>query len=268
MAFSTLNDDLNVIQALSNEPNDAGAEGLSPEELKAKFDEAANIIKRWVNITHLAELAAASAAGKIGFDDSNLDDINAETVQEAIVAIYESAQGITQGAVADGSITATKLANGSVTHAKLAANAVEAGNIKDGEVGASKLASKAVTTDKIANGAVGTDQLATGAVTTAKIPAQNITGEKIADNAVTTAKINDAAVTADKIGDAAVTAAKLAGNAVETEKIKNAAVTYAKLAADVLSNLSLVYAPLYTVSTTDIGENATLATGKLYIVYE
>lgn len=42
-----LTKDLNIIQALDDEPNDVG--GLSAQELKAKFDEAGNVIKDFIN---------------------------------------------------------------------------------------------------------------------------------------------------------------------------------------------------------------------------
>ena len=42
-----LDDDLDIIQKLDDEPNDVG--GLTAAELKAKFDEAGNTIKRYIN---------------------------------------------------------------------------------------------------------------------------------------------------------------------------------------------------------------------------
>lgn len=39
--------DLDIIQKLDDEPNDVG--GLTSSELKAKFDEAGNTIKDWLN---------------------------------------------------------------------------------------------------------------------------------------------------------------------------------------------------------------------------
>ena len=41
------NDNLNIIQTLTDEPNDL--DGLTAEELKAKFDEAGNLIKNYLN---------------------------------------------------------------------------------------------------------------------------------------------------------------------------------------------------------------------------
>lgn len=56
MAISKLTEDLNIIQALDDEPNDTG--GLSSAQLKAKFDEAAGKIKAFLNNTLTAELEA------------------------------------------------------------------------------------------------------------------------------------------------------------------------------------------------------------------
>lgn len=51
-----LTNDLNIVQKLDDEPNDVG--GLSAQELKAKFDEAGNIIKDYLNGTLVPELLA------------------------------------------------------------------------------------------------------------------------------------------------------------------------------------------------------------------
>lgn len=51
--------DVNIIQKLDDEPNDVG--GLTSAELKAKFDEGANIIKNFINESLIPELLAADA---------------------------------------------------------------------------------------------------------------------------------------------------------------------------------------------------------------
>ena len=56
MALASLTDNLNIVSALDDEPNDVG--GLSATELKAKFDVAANLIKAYINNTLIPELAA------------------------------------------------------------------------------------------------------------------------------------------------------------------------------------------------------------------
>ena len=49
MAFEKFNKDMKIISALDDEPNDVG--GLTAAELKAKFDEGGEAIKRYLNDT-------------------------------------------------------------------------------------------------------------------------------------------------------------------------------------------------------------------------
>ena len=151
--------------------------------------------------------------------------------------------------IADGAITANKLAQGAVTKDKIGAGAVTS----------EKLADNAVTNDKIADGAitrkkidptllkeiaeikrenknpVDSDKIASDAVTNDKIAANAVTKEKIADGAVVTDKIANGAVTAEKIADGAITKDKLAANAVTSDKIADNAVTESKIAADAVT---------------------------------
>lgn len=55
--MTNLTDDLNIIQALADLPNDT--DGLSAAQLKAKFDEAGNTIKTFLNSTHIPEVTTA-----------------------------------------------------------------------------------------------------------------------------------------------------------------------------------------------------------------
>lgn len=221
MALTQLTTDLNIIQALEDEPNDVG--GLSAAQLKAKFDEAANAIKTFLNNTLIAELEGDTGAPNIGIEAiAELTDV--DNVQDALEGIIVMLQDVTQGAVADGSITTAKLANLSVatakvidaaiTEAKLASNAVTTAKIVDLSVTAAKLAASAVETAKIADGAVTTDKIGAKQVTGAKIADLTIATQKLEELAVTTSKLANGAVATAKIADAAVTRAKLGANAV------------------------------------------------------
>lgn len=106
MAIPRLTTDLQVISKLDDRPNDTN--GLTAAGLKAKFDESGGDIKTYINDTMLPFLESASAATEIGVD---LSDENVDNVQDAFEKVFTDMQGITQGAVADGSITAAKLAN-------------------------------------------------------------------------------------------------------------------------------------------------------------
>lgn len=209
--------DLDIISLLDDEPNDVG--GLSAEVFKAEFDKGTNIIKDYINETLLPELAGESGAENVGI--TTIPGVTgAENVQAALEKIESQLVDMTQGAVADGSINAAKLADAAVVAAKIANLAVTTAALADGSVTTPKLAELAVTAEKLAN----------LAVTTAKIAAESVTREKIADGSINSAKLADAAVGTTQIDNASVTAAKLAAAAVETAKIANGAATWDKLA--------------------------------------
>lgn len=59
MAFEKFNKDMKIISALDDEPNDVG--GLTAAELKAKFDEGGEAIKRYLNDTLIPAVVADGA---------------------------------------------------------------------------------------------------------------------------------------------------------------------------------------------------------------
>lgn len=242
MSLPRLTTDLDVIQKLDNEPNDVG--GLSAEELKAKFDEAPNAVKTWINNTLLPFLESTAAAKNFGIE--TLDGLDTpQNVQQALQAIVTEMQGITAGAVADGSIDSAKLASNAVIAAKIASSAVTTAKLASSAVTAAKLANDAVTTDKILDGAVTAAKLAPGAIpgvtiedgsiTAAKIANGAVNSDKLGSYAVTTAKIASKAVTTAKLADSAVTSAKIASGGVETANLASSAVTAEKIAGEAVS---------------------------------
>lgn len=268
MALPILNDDLAVISKLDDLPNDVG--GLTAAELKAKFDEAAGAIQTYINDTLLPYLESISAAGDIGI--TTVSGIAAaENVQEALEALELNIEGVSQGAVADNSITNAKMANNAIDTANIVDDAVTSGKIADGAIltahfsaGAvdnTAMGASAVKTTNIADGAVTTAKLDTSAVTSAKIADGAVTQNKlstsaivannIANNAVETAKIKDANITTAKLADSAVTTVKINDAAVTTAKINDSAVTSAKLASGVaVANIG--YTPQAKHSTTTV----------------
>lgn len=61
MAFEKFNKDMKIISALDDEPNDVG--GLTAAELKAKFDEGGEAIKRYLNDTLIPAVVAGRRDG-------------------------------------------------------------------------------------------------------------------------------------------------------------------------------------------------------------
>ena len=64
MALSKFTKDMGIIAKLEDEPNDVG--GLTAAQLKAKFDEAGEAVKDYLNDTLLPELENPAAAAALG----------------------------------------------------------------------------------------------------------------------------------------------------------------------------------------------------------
>ena len=173
------------LKNITTYPTEPASETAAREMMQEPLDQ----LKTFLNETLIPALEATAAgqsgAHKIG--STAITGVTGENVNAQIADLKAQIDGVSQGAVTDGSITT----------AKLATDAVETAKIQDG----------AVTTDKLADGIFGT--VADGAVTT----------DKLADSAVTAGKIGTGAVTAGKIGVGAVTADKIATGAVTADKI-------------------------------------------------
>jgi hypothetical protein len=103
MAIPKMTDDLNIIQALSDLPN--SEDGLTAEELKAKFDAAGLAIQNFINNT----LVPAVVAAKIPFAPTN--EIDAETIQAAIENVQAQVRDAASGTIVNGSVTKEKIAS-------------------------------------------------------------------------------------------------------------------------------------------------------------
>ena len=102
MGIPKFEGDVEVIQKLSDLPN--ANEGLTAEELKARFDEAAVMLKQYINDT----LVPAIRAANVPFQSSTT--IAADNVQAAILAVQEQIRDAVTGTLVNGSVTTEKLA--------------------------------------------------------------------------------------------------------------------------------------------------------------
>ena len=215
MSFTKMTDDLNIIQGLPDLPNDVG--GLTAAQLKATYDKAGLLLKKYINEVLLPELEGVTGAENIGI--SEIQGVNAQNVQRALEILRGQLVDATTGQIPDNSITTAKLSDNAVIENKIADNAVTENKIADNAVTNSKI--KSVEASKIdgyvrniADDAVTEEKIKNFSVTAQKISAGAVVEEKISKNAVTNIKIADGAVTAAKLKDGAVSRSKLAQDAL------------------------------------------------------
>lgn len=199
---------------------------------KKVFDALVTAVVREKFNALIDELTGTTAAAQLGI--TTIPGFSAGDVQTALEQIVQAMQDVTQGSVADGSITLLKLA-AEVTAVALGGAAAShthgAGDIASGVLELSRI--PVLDGTKLGAGSVGTAQLGAAVVTSEKLAALSVLATHIAQGAVTAQKIAPGAVTAEKIAAGAIITALLAPNAVTAEKLAND-IPYTKfgLAAD------------------------------------
>ena len=187
---------------------------------KKVFDALVTAVVREKFNALIDELTGTAAAAQLGI--TTIPGFSAGNVQTALEQIVQAMQDVTQGSVADGSITLAKLA-AEVTAVALGGAAAShthgAGDINSGVLDAARI--PVLDGTKLGAGSVGTEQLGAAVVTSDKLAALSVLATHIAQGAVTAQKIAPGAVTAEKIDAGAIITALLAPNAVTAEKLAN-----------------------------------------------
>lgn len=199
---------------------------------KKVFDNLVTAVVREKFNALLDELTGTSAAAQLGI--TTIPGFSAGNVQTALEQIVQAMQDVTQGSVADGSITLLKLAAEVTAVALGGAAAIHthgAGDIDSGTLDAARI--PVLDGTKLGTGSVGTAQLGAAVVTAEKLAALAVLSTHIAQGAVTTQKIAEGAVTADKIAALAITAALIADKTITAAKLADKTVTAEKLADNI-----------------------------------
>ena len=187
---------------------------------KKVFDALVTAVVREKFNALIDELTGTTAAAQLGI--TTIPGFSAGNIQTALEQIVQAMQDVTQGSVADGSITLAKLA-AEVTAVALGGAAAShthgAGDIDSGVLNAARI--PVLDGTKLGAGSVGTAQLGAAVVTSDKLAALSVLATHIAQGAVTAQKIAPGAVTAEKMAAGAIITALLAPNAVTAEKLAN-----------------------------------------------
>lgn len=184
MSFERLTTNTNVIRSLADRPNDVN--GLSADQLKAKFDQLGEAIANYINNTLLASLEGDSAAGNIGIEE--IDGLTAENVQEALLALKTAVDSAVTGDIPDDSLETGKYKDRSVTGPKIALAALLSEHYADRSVTGPKIALDALETGHHKDRSITGLKIALGAITAELLADLSVTGPKLANGAVTPVK--------------------------------------------------------------------------------
>lgn len=88
MAITPFEKDIEIIQKLDDEPNDV--QGLTPEELKKRFDQAAIWFKEYINGTLIPAITGDGGTGGASNIGAAVDDFPGETVQAVLDAFNDA----------------------------------------------------------------------------------------------------------------------------------------------------------------------------------
>ena len=205
LEIQLLDGDLNIIQKLDDEPNDVG--GLTSAELKAKFDESGNIIKKYINETLIPAVLT--------------DDATEESRKQAEAARVAAEQG--RVTAEEGRVSAeTARAAAEQARSEAEASRVSAENARAAAetARADETAGIVARATEHANAAAGSASQAAGSEQSAKDAAGTATGAAISASQSETAASGSAS-------QASAAAAAAAGSAAGAETASKTAQSWA-----------------------------------------
>lgn len=239
--MTNLTDDLDIIQALEDLPNDTGNPPLSAAEFKEKFDTAGNLIKTYINTVLLPEIVAELAAKMAAPDDYGADGQYLQTNGDGTVEWSTPMGGgdmLTSlyDTDSDGVVNAADTAAECTGNAATATTATKAGTCTGNSATASKLYTG--RTFKIGN----SDGTGAGA------------GVSFDGSANVTLKL-PTAITANITGNVTGSSGSCNGTAANANKV-NKALTFGAKTFDGSAAKTIVLSDLGTVGTSNINDGA------------
>lgn len=197
MAFTQLTNNLNIIQALDRFPNTNN--GLTYAQLQAKFDEAAGLIKTYLNSTLLSELASTtdSSAGADNIGATAITNLTGTTVQALLESLRNNLKATTDGASGADFVSATSVADltGATVQALIESLRDILKSSTDGSSGADFVNATAIggitgtTVQALLESLKAYTDTTVSGVVLGQIPDGSLTAVKIANNELTTAKM-------------------------------------------------------------------------------
>ena len=156
----------------------------------------------------------------------------AKLASDAVTTVKILDDNVTQAKMAKDSVGVDELIDGSVGAVALASDSVTTNKILDNNVTLAKMAANSVDSDQYVDGSIDTEHLAAGAVDTTALGADAVNGDKIADDSIGSEHLAAGAVDTTALGADAVDGSKIADDAVDSEHLAAGAVDTTALGAD------------------------------------
>jgi len=123
------------------------------------------------------------------------------------------------GAIADGSITASKIAPGTIINTTVANNSIDSNNYVNGSIDGVHIADDSIDSNHYVDGSIDGVHIADDSIDSNHYIDGSIDGVHIADNSIGTNHLGVDVIVAEDIANNAITVAELADNAVTAAKI-------------------------------------------------
>jgi hypothetical protein len=149
---------------------------------------------------------------------------------EAITSVYIGVLAKTNNSIPTGIIGTANIADGSVTAAKMAVNSIDSDSYVDGSIDLAHMSVNSIDSDQYVDASIDTEHLA----------ADIITGAKIADDAIDSEHITDGSIDTAHIAADQITNAKIADDQIDSEHYVDGSIDLDHLSADSVNGSKIV----------------------------
>ena len=172
-------------------------------------------------------------------------------VDGSIDLAHMSVNSIDSDQYVDGSIDLAHLSADSVNGSKIADDSIDSEHYVDGSIDTAHIADSQITVAKMAANSIDSDQYVDGSIDNVHLAADSINGAKIADDAIDSEHYTDGSIDTVHIADANITLAKLASNSVNSSKIVDDSIVN----ADINSSAAIDATKIHngSISNTEFG---------------
>ena len=172
-------------------------------------------------------------------------------VDGSIDLAHMSVNSIDSDQYVDGSIDLAHLSADSVNGSKIADDSIDSEHYVDGSIDTAHIADSQITVAKMAANSIDSDQYVDGSIDNVHLAADSVNGAKIADDAIDSEHYTDGSIDTVHIADANITLAKLASNSVNSSKIVDDSIVN----ADINSSAAIAATKIHdgSISNTEFG---------------